>query len=291
MHPWASMANCVFSVWTLTPVPHPNHPLFPHPHPAQLSSAHSMGQTAGPLISSFGADQWQRWQEPQLRLWSKRGSNKTPFLNDGLRANNPPGKWVREVGDLGGCGGGVVRPSLREGVVWVLGVPAGGPAEQIAGNKAGLQRDETHRGPAIQARGLRPDQTRLDFRSKISMRTVSFFLRWCKGHVWWAHIPERTLVQNMWTHAQTQKRMHSHIKCLHAGLFCMYRNTYTPSTVSPWIHRVSAPLLSLMFDTKALCLSGPDSKTLLSPSYWSTLGCSSTGDPLFSTDCTALQTP
>lgn len=56
---------------------------------AKLWPAHSTGQTAGPIISSFGADQWHWWQEPKRRLCTKWGPNKTPFLSDGLGANNP----------------------------------------------------------------------------------------------------------------------------------------------------------------------------------------------------------
>lgn len=103
LHLWAWMPNCVCSVCTLTPVPHPHNPLVILPSWAQLRPSHSTGQTAGPLISSFGADQWHWWQEPKRGPRPKRGLNKTPLSNDGLGANNPgvrgsgggwPG-WVR----------------------------------------------------------------------------------------------------------------------------------------------------------------------------------------------------
>lgn len=63
----------------------------------------------------------------------------------------------QEVGDLGGCGSRGVRlgPCVG-GRFRIPGVPAGGPAEQTAGNKAGLQHAETQSSsnadPGLRAR-------------------------------------------------------------------------------------------------------------------------------------------
>lgn len=172
-HIWTWMPNCVCSVRPLTPVPHPYNPLLILPCSVGLRPAHSVEQNAGLLISSFRADQWHWWQEPKRRLCTKWGLNKTAFLNDCLGANNPLAEWGHEVGDLGGCSSGGVRLRLRRGGgSWVPGVPAGGPAEQTAGNKARLQCAETqsssHGSPVS-------GQTRQDFRPTTAWRQRAAF--------------------------------------------------------------------------------------------------------------------
>lgn len=123
----------------------------------------------------------------------------------------------QEVGDLGGCGGGGVRPGLSGGF-WVPGVPAGGPAEQTAGNKAGLQHAETqsssHAGPVS-------NQTGLDFRPRTAWgQWAAFFSREKAAS-------DQHAYQNGRTHMQLSPRTctemhathpHSHIQCLHADI-------------------------------------------------------------------------
>lgn len=158
LHLWAWMPNCVCSVCTLTPVPHPHNPLLILPSSARLRPAHSTGQTAGPLISSFGTDQWHWWQEPKRRLRTKRGLNKTPFLNDGLGANNPrvrgsggwwPG-WVRRWRCPTGPEWGVLSPWCP--CWWASWTNSWEQGRASACRDTELQPCRP---------GLRPDQTRL----------------------------------------------------------------------------------------------------------------------------------
>lgn len=85
-----------------------------------------------------------------------------------------PGRGGQEVGDLGGCSSGGVQLGLRGGF-WVPGVPAGEPAEQTTGNKAGLQHAETQRSSHA---GLVSDQTRQEFKPRTAWgQWAAFFSR------------------------------------------------------------------------------------------------------------------
>lgn len=58
--------------------PWPRPSSLTQPGSAPLRPAHSTGQTAGPLISSFRPDQWHWWQEAKCRLWPSEGRTKRP---------------------------------------------------------------------------------------------------------------------------------------------------------------------------------------------------------------------
>ena len=170
-------------------------------------------------------------------------SNKTPFLNDGLGANNPRGKEVRrsvtwvgaevEVSDWaweeeGGGGGGLSPWCPRGWASWTNSWEQG--------------RASTWRDTEIQARFS--DQARF---GTARGQWAAFFSRG-KGHVWSPHIPEwnpRTY------NARKQSFLHVHTQNWTHTLYLMQ---------NPWIHR--APEHSLICHTKGLCPSNYCSKYL-----------------------------
>ncbi len=185
-----------------------------------------------------------------------------------------PGWGGQEVGDLGGCGGGGVRLGLSGGF-WVPGVPAGGPAEQTAGNKAGLQRAETqsssHTGPVS-------DQTGLHFIPRTAWgQWAAFFSR--------EKAASDQHTYQKWTHTHATEPTHMHGNSCNTSsfthtVFARRHSCTCTHTQSPWIHTASVALSSL---TQKACvyLASAQNNTPLSPSYWSPLVCSSTGHPLF----------
>lgn len=224
LHIWAWMANCVWSVCTLTPVLHPYNPFLILPCSDQLRAAHSTGQTAGPLISSFRADQWHWWQEPERRLWTKWGPNKTPFLNDGLEANNPLGEGVGRLVTWVGAEVEVSDWALREKGFQSPSVPAGGPAEQTAGNKAQLQHAETQSSSHA---GLDSGQTRRDFKHWTAWGQWAAFFSGEKA------TSDQCVQQNGHTHAIEPTHMHRDgtrtSQFTHTHTQCAHINMYTPS--------------------------------------------------------------
>lgn len=121
-----------------------------------------------------------------------------------------PGWGGQEVGDLGGCGGGGVQLGLRGGF-WVPGVPAGGPAVQTAGNKAGLQHANTETELQPCRPSFRSDQTKRDVRPRTEWgQWAAFFSR------------ERTMsdqhTQNGHTHTSNWTHAHAR-KCMHTSWF------------------------------------------------------------------------